>query len=267
MTYFFANFNPIAFSLGPLSIKWYGLAYVASFLICWQYAKLYLKRQDSPVLNKESMDTLLFWLVLSVLLGGRLGYIFFYKPGFYLSAPWKIFYVWEGGMAFHGALIGTAISIYLFAKKYKKSFWRISDMLSFCAPIGLFLGRIANFINGELWGQPSTVPWAVIFPGSYVPRHPSQLYEAASEGIVLFIFLWFFFFIKRLDLYPGKLTGIFITGYASARFGVEFFREPDAHLGYLWFNLSMGQYLTLPLFILGTYLLLRHVTNGPPAKN
>jgi len=261
MNYFIANFNPVAFSLGPLSVTWYGLSYVISFLLCGQYAKLYLKRQNFILLDKTSLEDFMVWMIFGVLLGGRLGYVFFYKPTFYLSYPWEIFYIWEGGMSFHGALIGVTVSLFLFTRKYKKSFWRMSDMLSFCAPIGLFLGRVANFINGELWGHPSTVPWAVIFPGSSLPRHPSQLYEAFTEGALLFFILWFSVFIKRLDIYPGKVTGIFLIGYAFSRFGVEFFREPDAHIGYLWLHLSLGQYLTLPLFILGFYLLLRSVSH------
>lgn len=268
MTYFVANFNPIIFSIGPLSVTWYGLSYVVSFILCGQYAKIYLKRHNnSLLLSNTSLEDLLVWIIFGVLLGGRLGYIFFYKPGYYISFPWEIFYVWEGGMSFHGALLGVALSVFIFTKKYKKSFWKITDLLSFCAPIGLFLGRIANFINGELWGHPSTVAWAVIFPRSSVPRHPSQLYESFTEGFLLFFILWFCVFIKKLDAYPGKVTGIFLVGYACSRFGVEFFREPDAHLGYLWLNLSMGQYLTLPLFVLGSFLLLRPSSNELARKN
>lgn len=249
--------DPVALSLGFFDIKWYSLAYIAGIFIGWWYLLRLLAQPGAPMARRHA-DDIVFYVTLGIILGGRLGYAVFYGPDMF-SNPIKILRLWDGGMSFHGGLIGTAFAMWLFARKHQLNLLRVADYVACCVPFGLFFGRIANFVNGELWGKPATVPWAIIFPrtGADVPRHPSQLYEAVLEGIVLGLVMAFLFWRTRWRYEPGKLAGAFLTGYALARFTVEFFREPDRQL--IWLadmtGLHMGQWLTLPMFALGLYLI------------
>ncbi len=249
------NFDPIAISIGPVSIHWYGLMYLIGFAAGVSLG-VYRANKQSSDWTKDQVWDLLFYVAMGVILGGRLGYVLFYKFSYYLSNPIEIFYLWQGGMSFHGGLIGVIVAMILFAKKIDKTFWNVTDFLAPLVPIGLGTGRIGNFINQELWGGITHVPWAVIFPAAdKFPRHPSQLYEAILEGLLLFLVLWWYSSKPRS---PGKVSGLFLIGYAISRFCVEFFREPDAHLGYLAFGwFTMGQLLTLPMLILGCWLMWR----------
>lgn len=270
--FYHAHFDNVAFAIGPLSIKWYGIAYITSFLITWYFTRWYIRRAAVPVMTLSQLDDLIVWLVSGVLVGGRIGYVLFYNLTLYLHKPWEILYVWQGGMSFHGAFLGVALALFLFTKKHHINFWKTADMLSLVTPIGLFFGRLANFINGELWGRVTDVPWAVVFSRSQLPRHPSQLYEAILEGFFLFVLLISIFTCKNPKISrwfqkPGSLTGLFLLGYAVVRFLVEFYREPDPQLGYLWLHLTMGQYLTLPLALLGIYLLIRTSNDQKTSKS
>ena len=253
------SFDPVAFAIGPLVIRWYALAYIGGLIIGWLYARFLAKRADywggarSP--QPIDIDDLIVYAAFGVVAGGRLGFVLFYQPGYYLSHPLEIFQVWLGGMSFHGGLVGAAVGVMILARQRGIDPLRFLDLAAVVAPIGLLLGRIANFVNGELWGRPSDVPWAVIFPrAGQEPRHPSQLYEAFFEGAVLVVLLgilvrWFGF--RR----PGLLAGVFAGGYALARIGVEFFREPDRHLGFMlggW--VTMGMLLSMPMLIIGMVL-------------
>ena len=249
--------SPVALALGPLKIRWYSLAYIAGILIGWWYLLKLIAQPGAPMARRHA-DDMVFYATLGILLGGRLGYCIFYKPELW-QHPVDVLKLWEGGMSFHGGAIGMSVGIFYLAWKNKLNWLRIHDYIACCVPFGLFFGRIANFINGELWGRATDVPWAMVFPGSYasdVPRHPSQLYEAGLEGIVLFTILWFAFWKTKARYEPGKLTGIFLMGYGFARFFVEFFREPDEGLGTLSWGLTMGQTLTVPMLIGGLYLIL-----------
>lgn len=245
------QFDPVAFSLGPLAVRWYGLMYLAGFFCFWLLGR---RRSSDPWrgISGEDLENLLFYGIFGVILGGRLGYCLFYQPEFYLSHPMQILHVWEGGMSAHGGLLGVIAVMILYGRLHGISFWTISDFVAPLAPLGLMLGRIGNFINGELWGRPAdaSLPWAMIFPqaGDGVPRHPSQLYEALGEGLLLFILLWWASSRPRA---AGFVSGLFCAGYGVARFVVEWFREPDAFLGLQALDLSRGQWLTLPLIVLG----------------
>lgn len=249
--------SPVALSLGPLDIRWYSLAYMAGILLGWWYL-LKLLRQPSAPMNRVQADDLVFYATLGVILGGRLGYVIFYGPEMFLH-PLDIFKLWDGGMSFHGGAAGVSFALILFARRHGLNWLRIHDYVACVAPIGLFFGRLANFVNGELWGQPSSLPWAIIFPGSHdgLPRHPSQLYEGALEGLALFAMLAFLFWGTNARRQPGKLVGSFLIGYGLARFVVEFFREPDSQLVdfAMRTGLHMGQWLTLPMFAGGIYLI------------
>ncbi|WP_404383506.1 prolipoprotein diacylglyceryl transferase [Caenispirillum salinarum] len=244
--------DPIAIQIGPLAIRWYALAYLTGLLLGWWYVRA-LARRTSESPTGEQVDDFLVWATLGVVLGGRLGYVLFYKPGYYLSNPLEIAQVWQGGMAFHGGVLGVLAAIWLFSRRHKLSFLRMADLVCAAAPIGLFFGRIANFINNELWGRPAPdVAWAMVFPGAGdVPRHPSQLYEAFLEGLVLFAVLFVLWRIPAIRARKGFIAGAFLAGYGLARFAVEFFREPDPFLGTLAAGLSMGQLLSLPMVLLG----------------
>lgn len=252
----FPDISPVAFEIGPLVIRWYALAYVAGILIA-QYVILKLDdRRPVPLLSPPARDNLIVYGVLGIILGGRLGYILFYNLSYYVTHPAQIFHVWQGGMSFHGGLIGVTLAFYLFAKKYQLRWLSLMDIIAVAAPIGLFLGRCANFVNGELYGRTTDVPWAVIFPASGpVARHPSQLYEAVLEGLLLFIILWRMATKTHALEKPGTLAGMFIAGYGIARFIVEFFREPDVQLGLLTGGLSMGQLLCIPMIGLGLWVM------------
>jgi phosphatidylglycerol:prolipoprotein diacylglycerol transferase len=248
--------NPVALDLGLLQIRWYSLAYISGILIGWWYLLRLLAQPNAPMARRHA-DDFVFYATMGILVGGRLAYVLFYQPSI-LQHPLDVFKLWEGGMSFHGGAIGVSIGIFLLARKHKLNWLRVHDYIACCVPFGLFFGRIANFINGELWGRPTDVPWAIIFDGPYagdVPRHPSQLYEAGLEGIVLGLVLAFFFWRTKARVQPGKLVGIFLLGYGLSRFIVEYFREPDVQLGTLSWGLTMGQTLTLPMLAGGIYLI------------
>lgn len=257
----FPNIDPVALELGPLVIRWYALAYVFGILIGqWLVLKLD-DRRGQPLLSKDARENLVAYAVLGILLGGRFGYIVFYNLDYYLAHPAHIFAIWQGGMSFHGGLLGVLGAFWLFARKYKISWLALMDRLAVVTPIGLLFGRLANFINGELYGRVTDAPWGMVFPtGGPLPRHPSQLYEAGLEGLVLFVVLWTLATTTRAIEKPGLLGGVFIAGYGLARFTIEFFREPDAQLGLLVEGLSMGQLLCLPMMTLGFWLVARTLT-------
>ncbi len=265
----FPAFDPVAIRIGPLAIRWYALAYIAGLLLAVWYAKWILRREaffrpGKPFMPPQAMDDFMLWAMLGVVLGGRIGYVLFYAPWFFLSHPLAIFRVWEGGMSFHGGFLGVLVATWLFARRRDIPFWRLMDIAAAATPIGLFLGRIANFINGELWGRPTDVPWAMVFPrAGPEPRHPSQLYEAVLEGIVLFVILHLLVRARALRR-PGLVSGVFALGYGLARFTVEFFREPDRQLGYLYGGwLTMGMLLSLPLMFIGIWLIARALARPP----
>ncbi|MDK2956179.1 MAG: phosphatidylglycerol---prolipoprotein diacylglyceryl transferase [Desulfovibrionales bacterium] len=249
----YPNIDPVIFKIGPLSLHWYGLAYAAGFISAYFLAARRVKRL-LPDWTDQDVSGLVMHLVAGVVLGARLGYVLFYDFSWFLSHPWDIVAVWKGGMSFHGGLIGVIVGVWIFARRAKKSFLRATDLIAPLAPIGLFCGRIANFINGELWGRATTAPWGMVFPGAGpLPRHPSQLYEALLEGVVLFTVLWTY---SRKLRSPGKASGLFLVLYGCFRFSVEFVRQPDAQLGFIAFGwLTMGQILCLPMILLGGYLL------------
>jgi phosphatidylglycerol:prolipoprotein diacylglycerol transferase len=246
------NIDPIAFNIGPffgigpLPVRWYGLMYLTGFLAAWWLGMRRISKGLAPV-TRQQFDDMLFLAVIGVILGGRLGYILFYKPAEYLAHPLKIFAVWEGGMSFHGGLLGTAVAVWLFCRRRKLSLLSVADLACAFAPIGLFFGRVANFINGELWGRATDVPWAMIFPrGGPIPRHPSQLYEAALEGVLLFLLLQIALRAFRAHERPGLISALFFAGYGTFRFICEFYREPDTQfIG----PLSMGMALSIPVWL------------------
>jgi phosphatidylglycerol---prolipoprotein diacylglyceryl transferase len=249
--------SPIALDLGFLQIRWYSLAYIAGILVGWWYLLKLIDQPGAPMARRHA-DDMVFYATLGILLGGRLGYCIFYKPEMWQN-PVDVLKLWQGGMSFHGGAIGMSLGIFYLAWRNTLSWLRIHDYIACCVPFGLFFGRIANFINGELWGRVTDVPWAMVFPGSYagdLPRHPSQLYEAGLEGIVLFVVLWLAFWKTKARYEPGKLVGLFLIGYGLARFIVEYFREPDEGLGTLSWGLTMGQTLTVPMIVGGLYLIL-----------
>jgi phosphatidylglycerol---prolipoprotein diacylglyceryl transferase len=262
------DLNPIALDLGFFQIRWYSLAYLAGIIIGYIYL-LRLVRQPGAPMARRHADDIVFFATLGILLGGRLGYVLFYKPMDYLREPAEIIQVWDGGMSFHGGLLGTMLAMYYVARRNGLSFLRVADYVACCVPFGLLFGRLANFVNGELWGRPSDVWWAVRFqegPGLLgPPRHPSQLYEAALEGLVLFILLAILFWFTRARWKPGLLSGLFAVGYGASRFAVEFVREPDAHLTGLVASsgLSMGQWLTVPMILIGLYMMVTSFRRDP----
>ncbi|MEW6312938.1 MAG: prolipoprotein diacylglyceryl transferase [Pseudomonadota bacterium] len=249
------QFDPIAVHLGPLAVRWYGLMYLLAFLMFLGLGRYRIKAQRLDWSTRQ-LDDLLFYGVLGVVLGGRLGYVLFYKFSEYLQHPLKIFYVWEGGMSFHGGFLGVLVAMWLFARKNGKPWLAITDFIAPLVPLGLGAGRIGNFINGELWGRAADVPWAMVFPqaGDGIARHPSQLYEFALEGLALFTLLWWF---SRKPRPPGAVSGLFLIGYGGFRFLAEFAREPDNFLGLLALGFSMGQWLSLPMIAAGVWLLRR----------
>jgi phosphatidylglycerol:prolipoprotein diacylglycerol transferase len=255
--------SPVALDIGFFELRWYSLAYLAGIFIGYWYMLKLLKQPGAPMARRHA-DDLVFYAAVGVILGGRLGYVLFYNPAFYLANPVDILKLWDGGMSFHGGLLGTVAGIFYLAWKQKLPALRIHDYVACVAPIGLFFGRLANFVNAELWGAPTNVPWAVRFPEFVAgrpllgpPRHPTQLYEAILEGAVLFAILWWMFWKTEARYQPGKLVGAFGLFYGLFRFGVEFVREPDAQL--VEFaqatGLHMGQWLSLPLILGGIYLM------------
>jgi phosphatidylglycerol:prolipoprotein diacylglycerol transferase len=251
------QFDPVALSLGPIQIHWYGLTYLVAFVLFLWLASLRVRLPQFAGRGwvRPDVDDLLFWGVLGVVIGGRLGYVLFYKPGHYLANPLEIFAVWKGGMSFHGGLIGVALAMAGFAKVRGRSFLDVMDLVAPCIPTGLASGRIGNFINGELWGRAAdpSLPWAMVFPQSRTDfaRHPSQLYQFALEGLLLFVLLWLY---GRKPRARGQVAAAFVALYGLMRFVVEYFREPDSFLGLLALNLTMGQWLCVPMMLLGAGL-------------
>ncbi len=257
--------NPVLLQVGPVAIRWYALSYIAGILLGWVYARRIVTNDalwgpgGSPI-SKRRIDDFVVFATLGIIIGGRLGYVFIYDFQHFVDQPLTIFALWEGGMSFHGALIGTVVAMALFARYTKIPVWSLVDVIAAVTPIGLFLGRIANFINGELYGRVSDVPWAMVFPnGGPEPRHPSQLYESALEGFVLFWILWFLAYRFKMLRRPGFLSGAFIAGYGAARTFVEFFRQPDIQMGTNGFispGITMGMLLSVPMFILGVGIMI-----------
>ncbi len=284
----FPDLSPDLFSISvfgmELALRWYALAYIAGILIAWRMATVALRRpalwpdQAAPM-KPEQLEDLMTWIILGVILGGRLGFVLFYQPGYYLSHPLEIVKVWQGGMAFHGGLLGVVIATYLYARRNNVPVLSLADLVAHTVPPGLLLGRLANFTNAELWGRPSELPWAVVFPGAAAQdcpgviagmcaRHPSQLYEAALEGVLLGALLLWLVYRRGAFRAPGFVMGVFLAGYGASRFVVEFFRQPDAQfvsagnpLGLAWhvggYGLTMGQLLSLPMIALGLWFVLR----------
>jgi phosphatidylglycerol:prolipoprotein diacylglycerol transferase len=250
-------FNPVALQLGPIAIHWYGIAYALGAILGYLLITR-LNRTPPHALSLEALDTIMTAAILGIVVGGRLGYVVWYKTSMLWQDPLSLFYIWKGGMSFHGGVLGLVLAMYWLCRRYRLSFLPVTDLIVTVAPIGIFLGRLANFINGELYGRVTNVPWAFVFPYSDgQPRHPSQLYEAAGEGILLGIIMYLLATRTKARTFPGLLSAIFLLIYAAIRFGCEYFREPDAHLGHFWWQLTMGQLLTLPMCAVAAYLLWR----------
>jgi len=247
------NFDPVAIQLGPLAIRWYGLTYLVGFAAAYGLGRLRIAAGKSSRVTVAVLDDLLFFGVLGVILGGRLGYVLFYKPGYYLQHPAEILAVWQGGMAFHGGFLGVLLAVWWIARKHKLGWLEVTDFLAPLAPLAFAAGRLGNFINGELWGRVTEVAWGMVFRGAGpAPRHPSQLYQFALEGIALFVILWLYSSKPRPT---GAVSGVFLIGYGVFRFIAEYFREPDDFLGLLALGFSMGQWLSLPMIVAGVALL------------
>jgi phosphatidylglycerol---prolipoprotein diacylglyceryl transferase len=264
----FPAFDPIAVSIGPFAIRWYALAYVGGILLAWWLARRIAANQAlwggrSPI-RPLDVDDVIAWCALGIVVGGRLGYVLFYGPSYFAANPLEIFVLWRGGMSFHGGFLGTILALLLFARARGIPMLSMLDLAAIVTPIGLFLGRIANFINGELWGRPAEIPWAVVFPhAGPEPRHPSQLYEAGLEGLLLFAVLLIAVRMGALRR-PGTIGGLFVAGYGLARIASEHFREPDAHIGFLAGGLTMGMLLSLPMVLAGAIAIVR-AWRMPPA--
>ena len=249
------NFDPIAFSIGPLAVRWYGLMYLAGFAAGWWLGLRRIEaweRMGFAAVTRAQFDDLLFGSILGVILGGRLGYVFFYKPAYFFLHPLEIFAIWQGGMSFHGGFLGVLVAMMFVARRHRLRWLEVMDFLAPLVPLGIGTGRLGNFINGELWGRVPDLPWAMVFRGAgSAPRHPSQLYEMALEGLALFAILWWFSAKPRPR---GQVSALFLAGYGVFRFIGEFAREPDDFLGLLAFGLSMGQWLSLPMIVAGALL-------------
>ncbi|MCX7959943.1 MAG: prolipoprotein diacylglyceryl transferase [Burkholderiales bacterium] len=247
------GFDPVAFSLGPVAVRWYGLLWLAGFGMAWWLGRRRIAAGLAPV-SREQFDDLVFAAALGAIVGGRLGYVIFYKPGYYLAHPFEILYLWQGGMSFHGGFLGVLVAVAIYARRERLDWWRLMDFVAPLVPLGLAAGRLGNFINGELWGRPTDLPWGMVFPAAGPePRHPSQLYQAAGEGLALFALLWWFSSRPRPR---AHVSALFLLGYGVLRFAAEFAREPDAFLGLLAFGLTMGQWLSLPMIAAGAAIFL-----------
>jgi phosphatidylglycerol---prolipoprotein diacylglyceryl transferase len=245
------NIDPIAFSIGPLAVRWYGLMYLAGFAIGWWLGTRRIAKGQAPI-TRAQLDDLLFLVVLGVILGGRLGYVLFYKPAYYAAHPLEIFAIWQGGMSFHGGLLGVMLAMVVAARRHELDWLRLMDFLAPLIPPGIAAGRLGNFINAELPGRVTEAPWGMVFPGAGdAPRHPSQLYQFALEGLTLFVLLWWFSSKPRPR---GQVSAMFLLGYGVLRFIAEFAREPDAFIGYLALGLTMGQWLSLAMIAAGAAL-------------
>ena len=258
----YPEISPVIFSIGSFGLRWYSMAYLIGILFGWWLVSCRVKKYALP-LTATNLEDIAFYVTLGIVLGGRLGYILFYGDGQYLVNPLEIFAVWHGGMSFHGGILGVIIALLWAARKVNYPFLKLTDLVAPVVPLGIFLGRLANFVNDELWGRVSDVAWAVRFPrGGYLPRHPSQIYEALLEGAALFVilnYLWRFKWIREKE---GLLSAIFLLGYSSFRAFVEQYREPDAQIGFLWAGLTMGQILSFPIIAIGVYLILRLFKNS-----
>ena len=258
----YPDIDPVAFSMGPLKVHWYGISYLVAFAGCWFFARLKAKQPHMHWTNQQ-IDDLLFYGALGVVLGGRIGYTLFYNLGSFLQDPLILFKIQQGGMSFHGGLLGVLLAMWLFCKKYHYSFFQVTDFIAIMVPFGLGAGRIGNFINAELWGRPTDLPWAMIFPTDplALPRHPSMLYEFFLEGVVMFVILWFYSNKPRPRM---AISGLFLILYSLFRILVEFVRQPDAHMGKGGFIamdwLTMGMLLSIPMFLLGVFLFYRAYT-------
>ena len=255
------NFDPVLIDLGFFQIRWYSIAYILGILIGWFYANTIIKnisnKYNFKVITEEIFSDLMIYIILGIILGGRLGYVFFYNFEYYSKNIFEIFFIWNGGMSFHGGLLGVIIATLFFSITKKVNFFNLADIISCVAPIGLFLGRLANFINGELYGKISTLPWAVVFPeAGGEPRHPSQIYEALFEGLILFIILNYLAVKKKLILKTGYISSFFLIIYSILRIFSENFREPDIHIGYVFNYLSMGTLLSLITLVVGCMLII-----------
>jgi phosphatidylglycerol:prolipoprotein diacylglycerol transferase len=246
------DFDPVVFSIGPLAVRWYGLMYLTAFGFVWWLGSRRIGRGVAPI-TREQFDDMIFFGILGVIVGGRLGYVLFYKPAYYLAHPLEIFAVWQGGMSFHGGFLGVLLAMAWFSRKNGKHWLDIMDFVAPLVPLGLAAGRLGNFINGELWGRVTDVSWGMLFRGAGpLPRHPSQLYEMATEGLLLFMLLWIYSAKARPR---GAVSGLFLIGYGMARFACEYTREPDDFLGLLAFGMSMGQWLSAPMVIAGAAMM------------
>jgi phosphatidylglycerol---prolipoprotein diacylglyceryl transferase len=266
----FPAINPVLISIGPFAVRWYALAYIVGIIAGWFYARAIIASDKlwggRAPFSVTDFDDFVIWITLGIILGGRIGYVLFYNPQHFAANPIEIVQLWNGGMSFHGGVIGCVLAIVLFAHWRRIPILSLGDVTAAVAPIGLLLGRLANFINGELWGRAADVPWAMIFPhGGPVPRHPSQLYEAALEGVVLFLVLALLVRSGALKR-PGLVTGVFAIGYGVARITCELFREPDAQLGFLWGGLTMGMLLCIPLILAGMAVLVFALRGAPDGR-
>jgi phosphatidylglycerol:prolipoprotein diacylglycerol transferase len=247
------QFDPVAVAIGPVAIRWYGLMYLIGFALIWAAGRYRIARTPGGVWTARDLDDAMFYGIVGTIAGGRLGYALFYKFADFAAEPWRIFYVWEGGMSFHGGMLGVIAGMLWFASRRRQDWIAVMDFVAPLVPLALGAGRLGNFINAELWGRPATVPWAMVFPNvDGVPRHPSQLYEFALEGVALFLILWLF---SRKPRPMGAVSGVFLVAYGVFRFLVEFTREPDGFLGLLALGLSMGQWLSLPMIAGGVVML------------
>jgi phosphatidylglycerol:prolipoprotein diacylglycerol transferase len=251
----FPNIDPVALHLGPIKIYWYSLSYIIGIISGFWYIQVLAKKQNWQ-LEKTFIDDLFIYIILGIIIGGRVGFVLFYDPIYYLRYPLEILYTWKGGMSFHGGLIGTIIAVIITAKRHNTNIWKIFDIAACATPIGLFLGRITNFINGELFGRITNSNFGIIFPlGGHFPRHPSQLYEALGEGVLLFLILNYEFFFKKSYKNTGLLSGLFLFYYALARIAIEFFREPNHNLGYFWNYFTMGQILSFTMLLISILIM------------
>lgn len=269
----FPEFDPVAFSIGPLAVRWYGLAYMAGLLLGWLFVRRLLSTPSIWPVGRAPMpidkaDDLLLLMTLGVVLGGRLGFVLFYKPAEYLANPADIFAIWKGGMAFHGGFLGSVLAVLYFSRRHALNPLSMFDLAAAATPIGIFFGRIANFVNGELWGRPTNVPWAMVFPDELArdaPRHPSQLYEAATEGAILFAVIVWLIYRRQALHWPGLVAGVFTAGYGVARSFCEFFRQPDPSHWATYGFMTAGILYSLPMIVVGAYLIYRAQGARQPA--
>lgn len=247
----YPDISPVIFSVGPLDIRWYSMAYLLGIIAAWILVRFNIKKYHLPI-SKQQLEDLVFYVTLGIVLGGRMGYVLFYGQGMFWENPLEIFALWHGGMSFHGGIVGVILALWFGAKKINYPFLSLTDLTALYAPIGIFCGRLANFANDELFGRVSNVSWAVRFPnGGYLPRHPSQIYEALLEGLALFVILNFLWQKRWVRQHNGFVSALFLMGYGGFRLFLEQFREPDAQLGFVWAGLTMGQLLSLPFIVLG----------------